>query len=161
MFCIHNIAYQGRFAFADFSLLNLPDRYKSSFDFMDGYVKPVKGRKINWLKAALLEAHRALTVSPNYAKELISGVAKGVELDNILRIKGITGIINGMDVQEWNPATDKYISVHYDATTVSAGCEYQQFHHNLPELIHGLTAGHVCEASPEGSSPSSCGIARG
>lgn len=36
-FCIHNIAYQGRFAFEDFSLLNLPDSFKSSFDFMDGY----------------------------------------------------------------------------------------------------------------------------
>lgn len=36
-FCIHNIAYQGRFAFGDFSHLNLPDRFKSSFDFIDGY----------------------------------------------------------------------------------------------------------------------------
>lgn len=36
VFCIHNIAYQGRFAFADFSLLNLPDEFKSSFDFTDG-----------------------------------------------------------------------------------------------------------------------------
>ena len=36
-FCIHNIAYQGRFAFSDFSLLNLPDELKSSFDFIDGY----------------------------------------------------------------------------------------------------------------------------
>lgn len=35
-FCIHNIAYQGRFAFADFALLNLPDEFKSSFDFIDG-----------------------------------------------------------------------------------------------------------------------------
>ncbi|MQM01054.1 hypothetical protein Taro_033806 [Colocasia esculenta] len=36
-FCIHNIAYQGRFAFSDFSFLNLPDTFKSSFDFIDGY----------------------------------------------------------------------------------------------------------------------------
>ncbi|KAI4371912.1 hypothetical protein MLD38_010208 [Melastoma candidum] len=118
VFCIHNIAYQGRFAFSDFSLLNLPDSFKSSFDFMDGHTKPVKGRKINWMKAAILEAHRVLTVSPHYARELISGIAKGVELDNFLRKTGITGIINGMDVQEWNPVTDKYIGVHYDATTV-------------------------------------------
>ncbi|PKI53912.1 hypothetical protein CRG98_025706, partial [Punica granatum] len=34
-FCIHNIAYQGRFAYADFSLLNLPDSFRGSFDFMD------------------------------------------------------------------------------------------------------------------------------
>lgn len=117
-FCIHNIAYQGRFASSDFSMLNLPDEFKSSFDFMDGYIKPVKGRKINWMKAGILESHRAVTVSPHYAKELISNEAKGVELDHITRSVGITGIVNGMDVQEWNPATDKYIDVHYDHTTV-------------------------------------------
>ncbi|XXG43368.1 hypothetical protein AAC387_Pa01g3420 [Persea americana] len=116
--CIHNIAYQGRFAFSDFSFLNLPDQFKSSFDFIDGYDKPVKGRKINWMKAGILESDRVLTVSPYYASELVSGIDRGVELDNILRKTGVTGIINGMDVQEWNPLTDKYIDVNYDATTV-------------------------------------------
>lgn len=117
-FCIHNIAYQGRFAFSDFSLLNLPDQFKGSFDFIDGYNKPVKGRKINWMKAGILESDRTVTVSPYYAQELVSGTAKGVELDNIIRKVGITGIVNGMDVQEWNPVTDKYIDVNYDETTV-------------------------------------------
>ncbi|PIA34528.1 hypothetical protein AQUCO_03700066v1 [Aquilegia coerulea] len=117
-FCIHNIAYQGRFPFSDFSLLNLPDSFKSSFDFMDGYEKPVKGRKINWMKAGILESHIVITVSPYYAEELQSGEDKGVELDNIIRKTGIFGIINGMDVQEWNPLSDKYIDIKYDATTV-------------------------------------------
>ncbi|KAL5551497.1 hypothetical protein UlMin_001673 [Ulmus minor] len=117
-FCIHNIAYQGRFAFSDFSLLNLPDRFRSSFDFMDGYAKPVKGRKINWMKGGILESDRVVTVSPYYAQELISGEDRGVELDSIIRKTGISGIVNGMDIQEWNPATDKYIDVKYDATTV-------------------------------------------
>lgn len=70
------------------------------------------------MKAGILEADKVLTVSPYYAKELVSGVEKGVELDNILRRTGITGILNGMDVQEWNPLTDKYISIKYDASTV-------------------------------------------
>ncbi|KAJ4728024.1 Starch synthase, chloroplastic/amyloplastic [Melia azedarach] len=118
VFCIHNIAYQGRFAFADFGILNLPDEFKSSFDFIDGYDKPVKGRKINWMKAGILESDKVLTVSPYYAQELVSGVEKGVELDNILRKTGIMGIVNGMDVQEWNPLSDKYLSVKYDASTV-------------------------------------------
>ncbi|KAI3815688.1 hypothetical protein L1987_15367 [Smallanthus sonchifolius] len=77
-FCIHNIAYQGRFAFADFELLNLQDEFKSSFDFMDGYEKPVKGRKINSMKAGILELDKILTVSPYYAEELVSGPDKGV-----------------------------------------------------------------------------------
>ncbi|XP_059456997.1 granule-bound starch synthase 1, chloroplastic/amyloplastic-like [Corylus avellana] len=118
-FCIHNIAYQGRFGFTDFSLLNLPDEFKSSFEFVDGYEKPVKGRKINWMKAGILESDKVFTVSPYYAQELVSGVEKGVELDNILRKTGITGIVNGMDVQEWNPLTDKYVGVKYDASTVT------------------------------------------
>lgn len=80
----------------------------------------MKGRKINWVKAGILESDRVLTVSPHYAKELISGEEKGVELDNIIRKTGISGIVNGMDVQEWNPSTDRYINLNYDATTVSA-----------------------------------------
>lgn len=83
------------------------------------YEKPVKGRKINWMKAAILEAWRVLTVSPYYAQELISGADRGVELNSYLRMKTVSGIINGMDVQEWNPATDKYIDIKYDITTVT------------------------------------------
>ncbi|KAI3878315.1 hypothetical protein MKX03_021775 [Papaver bracteatum] len=118
-YCIHNIAYQGRFPFSDFALLNLPDSFRSSFDFIDGYEKPVKGRKINWMKAGVLEADKVVTVSPYYAEELVSGPDKGVELDSIIRKAGCLGITNGMDVQEWNPLTDKYIDVKYDASTVT------------------------------------------
>lgn len=70
------------------------------------------------MKAGILEAHQVVTVSPYYAQELVSGPDKGVELDNILRRTGIIGIVNGMDVQEWNPSTDKYITVKYTASTV-------------------------------------------
>ncbi|KAK9145817.1 hypothetical protein Sjap_005720 [Stephania japonica] len=119
-FCIHNMAYQGRFAFSDFSLLNLPNQFKSSFDFIDGYEKPVKGRKINWMKAGMIESDIVLTVSPYYAKEISKDEAKGVELDACIRNLDppIKGIINGMDAQDWNPTSDKYIDVHYDSTTV-------------------------------------------
>ncbi|KAE8658593.1 Granule-bound starch synthase 1 [Hibiscus syriacus] len=91
--------------------------------FLGPYEKPVKGRKINLMKAGILESDRVLTVSPYYVQELVSGEDKGVELDVIIRKPGITGIVNGMDVQKWNPSTDKYISVKYDATTVSNGCK--------------------------------------
>lgn len=70
------------------------------------------------MKAGILESDRVVTVSPYYAEELVSGEEKGVELDNILRMTGITGIVNGMDVQEWNPSADKYIDVKYNITTV-------------------------------------------
>lgn len=90
------------------------------FCFLFRYTTPVKGRKINWMKAGILESDRVFTVSPHYAKELVSGEDRGVELDNIIRSTGITGIVNGMDNREWSPQTDKYIDVHYDATTVSS-----------------------------------------
>ena len=83
------------------------------------YDVPVRGRKINWLKAGMLESDLVLTVSPNYASELISGEDRGVELDTIVKKTGITGISNGMDVQEWDPSSDKYLEVKYDSTTVS------------------------------------------
>lgn len=70
------------------------------------------------MKAGILESDRVVTVSPYYAEELVSGIEKGVELDNICRMTGVTGIVNGMDVQEWNPLSDKYIDVKYDATNV-------------------------------------------
>ncbi|AQL02317.1 Granule-bound starch synthase 1 chloroplastic/amyloplastic [Zea mays] len=69
------------------------------------------------MKAGILEADRVLTVSPYYAEELISGIARGCELDNIMRLTGITGIVNGMDVSEWDPSRDKYIAVKYDVST--------------------------------------------
>jgi len=70
------------------------------------------------MKAGILESDRVFTVSPYYAKELVSGEDKGVELESIVRKVGITGIVNGMDIQEWDPSTDKYLEVNYDATTV-------------------------------------------
>lgn len=70
------------------------------------------------MQAGILESDRVLTVSPYYAQELVSGEQRGVELDDTLRRSGVTGIVNGMDVNEWNPSTDKYISVNYDASTV-------------------------------------------
>ncbi|KAL6986523.1 NDP-glucose--starch glucosyltransferase [Sarracenia purpurea var. burkii] len=80
--------------------------------------KPVKGKKIKRMKAGILESDRVLTVSLYYAQELVFGADKGVKLDNILCKTGIAGIVNGMDVQEWDPSQDKYIGVKYDATTV-------------------------------------------
>eukprot|EP00898_Chlorokybus_atmophyticus_P008480 jgi/Chlat1/8633/Chrsp86S00658 len=107
IFCVHNVAYQGRFALSDFSLLGLPSSFRPSFHFVDGYEKPVKGPKINWMKAGFLEADKVMTVSPNYAEEMLSGPERGVELDDVLKT-----------VDEWDPATDKYLDQNFDITTI-------------------------------------------
>merc|ERR1712046_138948 len=78
--------------------------------------------KYNWLQAGLRYADKNLTVSPNYAKEMMTGAEKGVELDDVItEVGGIEGIVNGMDPAEWNPMTDKYLDVPYDEETVVAG----------------------------------------
>ena len=114
------------------------------------------------MKAGILESDRVLTVSPYYAQELVSGEDKGVELDNIIRKTGITGIVNGMDVQEWNPVTDKYISVNYDETTVSAFDNFQ-FLVCLWYLKTGFiisdNAGNGCKAIIKGNSSSRSWVA--
>ena len=70
------------------------------------------------MKAGISGADKVFTVSPYYALEMVSGPDKGVELDDDLRVAGVEGIVNGMDDNEWNPLTDKYISINYDQSTV-------------------------------------------
>jgi granule-bound starch synthase len=138
--CVHNIAFQGRFWPDEFGSLGLPAESKELFSFADGYPKvfdanspadeAAKGpqvtpgtnfNKINWLKAGILACDKLLTVSPNYATEIASGPQLGVELDKWVRAKGVEGIVNGMDVEEWSPALDKFLKFKYDASTVEAG----------------------------------------
>lgn len=139
---IHNIAFQGRFWEDSFKQLGLPASSLPRFQFTDGYPKvfdetspadefgaelPPKGAKfakINWLKAGITAADRVLTVSPNYASEIASGPAPGVELDDVIAAKGVEGIVNGMDVAEWSPARDKFLAFKYNAETVEAGKAY-------------------------------------
>lgn len=119
------------------------------------------------MKAAILESDRVVTVSPYYSQELLSGADKGVELDNILRsLKiAITGIVNGMDVQEWNPSKDKYIGIHYNAATVSA-LRFSfplrlQYIYGCRCLNLGSFSGDACKTSAEGSSSSRSRVACG
>uniref|UniRef100_A0A803NA35 Granule-bound starch synthase n=1 Tax=Chenopodium quinoa TaxID=63459 RepID=A0A803NA35_CHEQI len=69
------------------------------------------------MKAGILESDRVVTVSPFYAQEIVSSVERGVELNDIVQRTRITGIVNSMDVLEWNPTTDKYVGSNYDRST--------------------------------------------
>jgi len=139
-FCIHNIAFQGRFWRESWPDLGLPDSALAKFDFEDGYgrifseVDPLDDdrkskeaivggsfAKVNWMKAGILSADKVLTVSPNYASEITSGAEKGVELHEFLSAAGVEGIVNGMDITEWDPSKDKFLDTNYDKTTVEAG----------------------------------------
>ncbi|HEX4975904.1 MAG TPA: glycogen synthase GlgA [Pseudomonadales bacterium] len=109
LFTIHNIAYQGiymRFVFDD---LKLPDAWWH-YEALEYY------GNFSFLKAALVYSDYITTVSPSYAEE-IKHADKGCGLDGVLRQRAavLSGIVNGIDEQCWNPAADAHIKYPYDA----------------------------------------------
>jgi len=106
---IHNLAYQGVFPAAQYALTNLP------WDYFTPSGVEFYGR-FNCLKAGISFADAATTVSPRYARE-ISTEEFGCGLEGLLRnLKPpVTGILNGVDYDEWNPATDPKIAHRYSS----------------------------------------------
>ena len=106
---VHNMAYQGKFPEAMLGALGLPP---DSFN-MHG-VEYYGG--IGFLKAGLQFADRITTVSPTYAREIQEDEG-GMGLGGLLRerARDISGILNGIDISVWNPATDPNIAARYTA----------------------------------------------
>jgi starch synthase len=73
------------------------------------------------LTGGVMNADVITTVSPQYAKE-IQTPEGGVGFDGILRSRSdrLVGILNGIDVSQWNPATDRFLPVPYSATNLPA-----------------------------------------
>lgn len=109
VYTVHNLAYQGLFPLADFAHLGLPHRMLSA-QGMEFH------RQLSFMKAGLLWADRLSTVSPSYARE-IATAEFGCGLDGVLRERGadLRGILNGIDRELWNPATDALLPARYDA----------------------------------------------
>lgn len=106
---VHNLAFQGIFPSAVMPELGLPwDCFKP--DGVEFYAN------LSFLKAGLFYANHITTVSPSYAKE-IQTEALGMGLGGLLshRSKTLTGILNGIDINEWNPAADDNLVSPYDA----------------------------------------------
>lgn len=110
---IHNLAFQGNYRPHKVQLLQLPP---ASFD-MNGL--ELYGN-MSFLKAGLYYAYHITTVSPNYARE-IQGDELGFGLQGLLqgRSPDITGILNGIDTDEWNPESDKHLPAHYSSVRMT------------------------------------------
>jgi starch synthase len=109
---IHNLAYQGVFEPEAFARLGLdPSAY---FD-MEFY-----GR-ISFLKGGILPADAITTVSPTYAKEILTP-EYGCGLDGVLREKDsqVVGILNGVDYDIWDPSCDPFLAGNYTARSVGS-----------------------------------------
>ena len=112
VFTIHNIAYQGIFGRDVLNLTGLPGWLfnPSQLEF-HGF--------LNFLKAGVVFADAVTTVSPTYARE-IQTAEFGCSLEGLLAgLHGkLSGIVNGCDYEQWDPARDRHIAARYTAETV-------------------------------------------
>jgi starch synthase len=110
VFTIHNFEYQGRCSWDDVKMVGF-----SREDFQDPscFQDPAYDC-LNSVKAGLLTCDRATTVSPTYAKEVLTPQG-GTGLDKVLASLGsrFQGVLNGIDDLFWNPAHDPYLSCPY------------------------------------------------
>src|SRR5450432_2376637 len=119
VFTIHNIGYQGLFPSDTLPLLTLPwDLFTiSKMEFFGN---------VNFLKGALIFSDFVTTVSKKYSQE-IQTTEFGFGLEGVLRTRSstVTGILNGVDYDEWSPETDKFIDARYSPRNLSgkAGCK--------------------------------------
>ncbi|MCL5022883.1 MAG: glycogen synthase GlgA [Nitrospirae bacterium] len=110
---VHNLGYQGVFDGVLFSLTGLGPEWftPEGIEFYG---------KINLLKAGLISADIITTVSETYAEEVMSAEF-GFGLDGVLRKRAgdLYGVVNGIDTDEWDPATDPLIPARYDRRDLS------------------------------------------
>lgn len=113
LFTLHNIGYQGIFPGQQFSKTGLPSSVfsLSGVEFYGA---------LNCLKGGIIFSDAVSTVSPTYAKEVLT-TEYGCGLEGVLanRAEGIKGIANGIDVSVWNPEHDRYLPAQYSATNLS------------------------------------------
>ena len=104
---IHNLAFQGIFPRETLTTLDLPDR-AFTIDGVEFH------GSVSFLKAGLALATRLNTVSPGYAREILDA-PHGCGLDALLRHRrdALSGILNGIDTEQWDPATDPYLPQRY------------------------------------------------
>jgi starch synthase len=109
---IHNLAFQGQFSFGIGERLGLPAA-ALSFGCLEYY------GGIGYLKGGILCSDVVTTVSPAYAREILSPEL-GMGLDGVLqqRRSALYGIVNGIDSDIWDPASDPVIPRRYDARSL-------------------------------------------
>jgi starch synthase len=109
---IHNLAYQGVFGYREWQGLGLPDK-AFSMDGMEFH------GAVNFLKGGMKYADALTTVSKQYAEE-IQQEAFGHGLDGVARFRSddLYGIVNGIDIDLWNPATDATLTLPFGIDTI-------------------------------------------
>lgn len=113
VFTIHNLAYQGNFDGGSMFVTGLGNEHYNPREF-EHY------GDVNLMKGGIAHSTMLSTVSPTYAGE-IQTAEYGFGLDGVLsaRRADLRGILNGIDFDEWNPATDKLLPATFDADNLA------------------------------------------
>ncbi|PYT07900.1 MAG: glycogen synthase GlgA [Acidobacteria bacterium] len=147
LFTIHNLAFPGLFGPGQLRKFGLPDwiyRTEGGIEFYN---------LASALKAGLVFSDAISTVSPRYATE-IQTPEFGEKFDGLLRARrdDLFGILNGVDYDEWNPETDKYIAANYSVSDLSGKKECKRDLLNvfgLPENLDRPLIGCISRLSDQ------------
>jgi starch synthase len=109
VYTIHNLMHQGKTG-------------RQVLNYLGVNVPPLleeRGNEVNFMARGIFHATMISTVSPTYAREIM-GPENGGALDGLLRHRhfDVHGILNGLDYEVWNPATDKHLAATFDTDTL-------------------------------------------
>jgi starch synthase len=132
LFTIHNLAHQGLFSRESLNFAGIDQSHfypTSPFEYWG---------KVNCLKAGIELADKVNTVSQAYSVEIQTDPEFGMGLEGVLRDrqKDLSGIVNGIDYEEWDPERDPLIPAHFSIRDLSgkARCkEHLLRHFGLPQ----------------------------
>ncbi|MHB1049275.1 MAG: glycogen synthase GlgA [Bacteroidota bacterium] len=122
LFAIHNIGYQGRF----------PQETLAKGELRQDLYYPYGPLEFNntvcMMKAGIIFSDIISTVSETYSREILTAV-QGAGMQDILRLRDadVFGVLNGVDTEEWNPATDELLPFRYSADDLSGKLMNKKF----------------------------------
>ncbi|MCW8862747.1 MAG: glycogen synthase GlgA [Rhodospirillales bacterium] len=113
VFTVHNLQYQGLFPATVLGELGLPPE-SYSIEGLEFH------GQVSFLKAGLFYSDALTTVSPTYAREIQTS-EYGCGMEGLLRLRAgaLTGVLNGIDTDDWNPEKDSRIPKPYSATRLA------------------------------------------
>jgi len=127
VFTIHNLAYQGNIPISEYTQLGLPEELfiQDGLEFWG---------QASFIKGGIAYADRINTVSEGYARE-ITTAGFGCGMEGLLRHRGdkLSGILNGIDTQTWDPASDTHIQSNYTFATIERKADNKQ---NLQRMLN-------------------------
>ena len=140
VFTIHNMAYLGLFSHQKFNQLELPDHWWG-WNILEFH------HHFSFIKGGLVFADQINTVSPTYAEQIKTS-EYGYGMEGLLNYRShlLSGILNGVDYQQWNPETDKLIPYNYSINSLEDKAKNKlalQKQFELPQIADVMLIGVV------------------